>query len=153
MSSFLEWPSVTLCFSSFQPPYWSMATCRYEYHSHCVREKQLRKAIHCSEFTWLLFSPQVENFQGCAVRRMLYQSSDWHERALQMQNSTCKHENLQKQVLALTSADPISPPHHPRLLCKLNCSTAASRVRRVKKIRVSTECSCSLLPHIFRACC
>lgn len=118
-----------------------MDTWRSEYHSRCVCEKQLRKASHCSEFTWLLSSPQMENFQGCAVRRMLYHSPDWHKRALQLQGRAYKRGNLQKQAAAQTSASPISLPHRLMLLCRLGCSAAAPWARWAKKISVfSTEC-------------
>lgn len=126
-----------------------MDTWRSDYHSRCLCEKQLRKASHCSEFTWLLSSPQMENFQGCAVRRMLYHSPDWHKRALQLQGRAYKRGNLQKQAAAQTSDSPISLPHRLMLLCRLGCSAAAPWARRAKKISVfSTECIVPSCPHV-----
>lgn len=118
-----------------------MVTWRSEYHSCCVREKQLREATLCSEFTWLLSSPRMENFQGCALRRMLYHSPDWHGSTLQLQGRAYKRGNLQKQAAAQTPAPPIPLPHYPTLLCRLGCSAAAPWVWVAKKMGVfSTEC-------------
>ena len=91
----------------------------------------------------------MENFQGCAVRRMLYHSPDWHERALQLQGRAYKPGNLQKQAAAQMSASPISLPHCPRLLCGLGGSATAPRARGAKKIGVFAQsASFPPAPHV-----